>query len=333
MAEDAIRRWPNNPELSCLSCWVLRSVVEPPPISIARGGLEGGGVSSPVGDVVSYDSTQSTAREGGGGAESGRAKPLSLGTGEGFQQASSNREEHLIPGASMTTLDDGSMSLSTGGMSQAAGDGGGEAHFGGSTASGSVFGTGDNETSDLLISLDDGQSEDDERVHATAGKSGDVLLSGMAKAGVSMTLEASTYRSIDGNTTISSDSIPAKSLLPQTQGQMDQQQPPQDQRVTRKPSVDSGSVAVEVGVDIEGAAEAGPGAAFEGERDGEALERLIQLAEATKVPLLIPAEILALRGPGTCSSPLKLKPIQPLVASTYSQNERTSQPLTLLDRC
>ncbi len=305
VAEDAIHRWPNNPELSCLSCWVLRSVVDPPSRSAARRGFEKcahsvieEGVSSAVGSVVSYESTQSIYGEGGGGAVSGGAKAAPSENTEGFQQAGSNlpeggdgvaddfRGRNLVPGASMAGAGDGNMSRSEGSTSQGGSGSGCKAIFEGSTAN--VFGTGDKETSDLLISLDDGH-DGDERLFAAAGKSEDVRLSGTANAGVPTAEEALVFRPMTEDTTNSSDLTPENRLLLGIQTQKDPQLFPQDGPVIRKTAIDSGGMAAEagiVGAVAAGVADADEDAVFEGERDADTLERLLQLAEATKVQYL-----------------------------------------------
>ncbi|CAN0109882.1 unnamed protein product [Scytosiphon promiscuus] len=145
VAEDSIRRWPNNPELSCLACWVLRSVVEPPnsglhlqddPCATGRSpsfplGDDGGGGSivSSLGTIFAEEGGEEEARETGGRAV--------------VSATSSKRDVSLVDGRG-TVLDGPSV----------AGDNR-------SSTSGGIFGTGADETSDFLISLADNDADRD----------------------------------------------------------------------------------------------------------------------------------------------------------------------------
>lgn len=284
MAEDAIQRWPNNPELSCLSCWVLRSVVDPPQRRFLRSGpaegsdfvLEGGGVGSVVDSILSYDST--SAEQGG------RAGRGSIGA----MMSPDPKEDN----------DD----CQTGRGGEGAG---GVVVFESSTASGSVFGTGDNETSDLLISLADDDDDgggvvQDEGATAATPREGGNDAASRSGFGSGNNTSAPTKEepSVPAeNATASTNPIRESVILTGSNGKSDEQQ-----RLTRsganvgQSNISGGSDVIagadakdtdrsgEAGVTGEGAAAAVPAAGgFEGELDGEQLERLLKLAEATKV--------------------------------------------------
>lgn len=61
VAEDSIRRWPNDAELSCLSCWVLQSVIEGPPRLNSRCKPAGGVLPGEAGDDHSWDDEESAS--------------------------------------------------------------------------------------------------------------------------------------------------------------------------------------------------------------------------------------------------------------------------------
>eukprot|EP00903_Cladosiphon_okamuranus_P015037 g13912.t1 len=277
VAEDAIRRWPNDPELSCLSCWVLRSVVDPPTRQshAARGGGPGGGVhfvagGSVVDSVLSYESVPKE-REGRGSSV-GAMLPLSPDSKDGDNQ-------------------------------EGGGHGGRAALEGGSAASASVFGTGDHETSDLLINLadddvDDDDDDDDNRVSdrgATAartsarGNNATVSPSGPSNGAdnTAPTTEPSSSVATKKDTTERKGAI-----LPGSDARKnDNQRLPDGGGVAAAgQAISRASGGLMPGADVQNADNPGEVGAtgagaeeFEGEKDGDELERLLKLAEATKV--------------------------------------------------
>eukprot|EP00752_Nemacystus_decipiens_P003287 g3042.t1 len=285
VAEDAIRRWPNDPELSCLACWALRSVVDPPVPHAAQGGagqgvdlvLEGGGAGSVVGSVLSCADSAPVGRRG--------------------------RARRSSPGGAMLSPETKDGELQTGNKA-----GGGGAAFDGSISSGSVFGTGDNETSDLLISL----ADDDDDAAAAAAAAADVAardkdsgLSTPSAHGKDAARSSGPGPANGGRNTTSEPSTKADSgsaatnpirggvILPGTQAKSDENErlldggAPAGQPIVRG---DNALIAGGNAKDTDKPGEVGvPGAAgaaieeFEGEQDEEELERLLKLAEATKV--------------------------------------------------
>lgn len=296
VAEDAIRRWPNDPELSCLSCWVLRSVVEPEPpkskkieppkfLSLRRGAAESGG---------------SACGEDGDSSCSGI----------GVVDSSGMEGEDTFTGA---------VGSRSGGNTGGDGGNNGSGSVGqvqGSTGSGSVFGMGENETSDYLISLADDEDYDGHNEATTtaisaAGKVDEAspAVSSVGGSGIdppsptTTQAIASTSTKIADTATATTNSIRAGEVFTQKEGQtsqqQQQQQQEQQQQQQQRPGADDAlagqsqnsctggdlKAGVELDAKGEGAEEAPTKAegVFEGERDQEALEGFLKLAEATKV--------------------------------------------------
>ncbi|CAM9148420.1 unnamed protein product [Ectocarpus sp. 12 AP-2014] len=298
VAEDSIRRWPNDPELSCLACWVLRSVVEPPSRLSRQGDLELEG----KGDVVLY---------GGIGGDGGSV------VGSKFRMRTQSVEEVEV-GSAMPAENIGESSLqkrsgcgSEGDNSRALGSGddprdqsgdadetggggggGGGVFMEGSTISGSVFGMGDNETSDLLIGLADDDDIDDETTATERKPSSPSGQAGSVSPAASTTTAAAPVSAVTASSTANKHQ--GLEGVPVNEGRRDAPVEQLGGEVHAGQSTIS-SESPRAGAPIGGGTrEAGEGrvagqagvvmaAAFEGEEDGEVLERLLKLAEATKV--------------------------------------------------
>lgn len=255
------------------------SVVDPPLRHAGQGGpgqgiefvLEGGGAGSVVGSVLSYDS-----------APRGRAERGSLGA-----MLSPDARD----GESQTRRETG---------------GGGGAAFDGSTttSSGSVFGTGDNETSDLLISLADdenilaaaaaaaaGQGQNSTAPTASADEK-DAAVPPSRSANDDKNARAAEPSATAENAAAPNNPIPHGVVLPGSSRKGDEKLGGGATTAAQPIPTVSGSLVA--GVDVKdadktedmGVTDVADMEEFEGEEDGEELERLLKLAETTKVSSL-----------------------------------------------
>ncbi|CBJ33370.1 hypothetical protein Esi_0471_0001 [Ectocarpus siliculosus] len=291
VAEDSIRRWPNDPELSCLACWVLRSVVEPPSRLPRQGDPElrgkgdvvlHGGIGGDGGSVVG--SKFRLRRKSVEEVEVGSAMPENSG-----ESSLQKRNGGGLEGDNSLALGSGDDPRDQSGDANETGGCGGGVFMEGSTMSGSVFGMGDNETSDLLISLADDDDIDDATTATGRKPSSPSGQAGSVSPAASTTTAAAPVSAV----TASSTSNKHRGLegVPVNEGRWDA---PMEQLGRAGQSTIS-SESLRAGEPIgSGTREAGEGrvagqagvvmaAAFEGEEDGEVLERLLKLAEATKV--------------------------------------------------
>ncbi|CAM9980429.1 unnamed protein product [Ectocarpus sp. 12 AP-2014] len=296
VAEDSIRRWPNDPELSCLACWVLRSVVEPPSRLPRQGDLELGG----KGDVVLH-----VGIGGDGGSVVGSKFRMRRKTVEEVEVGSAmpgeNSGESSLQKRNGGGLEgDDSLALGSGDdprdqsgdVDQTGGGGGGGVFMEGSTMSGSVFGMGDNETSDLLISLADDDDIDDATTATGQKPSSPFGQAGSVSPAASTTTAAAPVSAVTASSTANKHQ--GLEGVPVNEGRRDAPVEQWGGEVHAGQSTIS-SESPRAGAPIGGGTrEAGEGrvagqagvvvaAAFEGEEDGEVLERLLKLAEATKV--------------------------------------------------
>ncbi|CAB1120036.1 unnamed protein product [Ectocarpus sp. CCAP 1310/34] len=297
VAEDSIRRWPNDPELSCLACWVLRSVVEPPSRLPRQGDLELGGkgdvvllggISGDGGSVVGskFRMRRKSVEE----VEVGSAMPAE-NSGESSLQKRNGGGSEGNSSLALGSGDDPRDQLGDADETGGGGGGGGGVFMEGSTMSGSVFGMGDNETSDLLISLADDDDVDDattatgRKPSSPLGQAGSVspaastITAAAPVSGVTASSAAKKHQGLEG--------------VPVNEGRRDAPMEKLGGEVHAGQSTISsesprggasigggtkeageGRVAVQVGVVM--------AAAFKGEEDGDVLERLLKLAEATK---------------------------------------------------
>lgn len=243
VAEDSIRRWPNDAELSCLACWVLRSVVDP---SWAPGVRKKEGLFSPREDGLEGDSREGRART---------AARHSQNTIAGRSEEGSVLSDEKEPRKS--TID-----------TENAERAGGRVHRRGSTSGdgevvtggGSVFGVGGDETSDVLISLD-GASKDDiiQAINGALGTSGVDLATASDPF-----LDTTTAIPLETANALVEDGGKEESLLFDDDGDDAELSGPQTKPLT-------------VG---EGCADP---PVFEGEIGEATLERLLKLAAATEV--------------------------------------------------
>ncbi|CAM9569656.1 unnamed protein product [Ectocarpus sp. 8 AP-2014] len=295
VAEDSIRRWPNDPELSCLACWVLRSVVEPPSRLPTQGDPELGG----KGDVVLHGGIG-----GDGGSVVGskfrlrRKRVEEVEVGSAMPENSGESSLQTRSGGGLEG--DDSLALGSGDdprdqsgdADETGGGGGGGVFMEGSTTSGSVFGTGDNETSDLLISLADDDDIDDATTATGRKPSSPSGQAGSVSPAASTTTVAAPVSAV----TASSTTNKHRGLegVPVNEGRRDVPMEQLGREVHAGQSTISSESPRAGGPIGGGTRETGEGrvagqagvvmaAAFEGEEDGEVLERLLKLAEATKV--------------------------------------------------
>lgn len=238
IAEDSIRRWPNDADLSCLSCWVLLPVVEPP--NVRRRGTAG---SLALGGPGSVASDEILVVVGGVGFQGG---------------ADSNgdaRDEDRQG-------NDGTPSLTLQMSETGESDGSGGAF--GTARSAGVFGTGDHETSDLLIGLLDDQHQADSDVdsHVATVSPGDL-------AEAKRTFPAAKSPKLPDSPLTVNGTIPrrVRTIVTENSGQSGR---PPDNPLEEEAKEEW---------DGEGPIPAG----FAGEQDEAVLERLLKLAEATKV--------------------------------------------------
>ncbi|CAM9610765.1 unnamed protein product [Ectocarpus fasciculatus] len=305
VAEDSIRRWPNDPELSCLACWVLRSVVEPSSRSPKQGDPEPGD----KGDLVLHGGIG-----GDGGSVVGskfrmrrrsveEAKVGSMMTENSRESSLQKRNGGGLEGDNHLALESGDDPGDEPGDADETGGGGGGVVMEGSTMSGSVFGMGDNETSDLLISLAD-DDDIDEATTATGrkpespfGQPGSVSPAASttaAAAPVSAITDSSTANQVQGLQGVQANQNQGLGGVPVKEGRRDIPKerlggdvhagPPAISSESPRAGAPNGGGTREVGEGhVVGQAGDDTAAAFEGVEDGEVLERLLKLAEATKV--------------------------------------------------
>lgn len=294
MAEDSIRRWPNDPELSCLACWVLRSVVEPPSRLPKQGDPEAGD----TGDLVLHGGIGGDGGSGVGSEfrmrrkSSEEVKVGSVMPENSRESSPQKRNRSGLEGDNPLALGSGDDPSDQSGDVNETGGGGGVV-MEGSTMSGSVFGMGDNETSDLLISLAD-DDDIDEATTATGRKPA----SPFGQAGSVSPAESTTAAAAPVSAITAPSTANKHQGLEAVQVNEGRRDPPKEQLggVVHAGQSTTSSESPRAGAPIGGGTreEAGEGrvagkavvvtaATFEGEEDGEVLERLLKLAEATKV--------------------------------------------------
>lgn len=296
VAEDSIRRWPNDPELSCLACWVLRSVVEPPSRLPRQGNPElggnedvvlHGGISGDGGSVVG--SKFRLRRKSVEEVEVGSAMPENS-SGESSLQ---KRNGGGLEGDNSLALGSGDDPRDqSGDADETGGSGGGGVFMKGSTMSGIVFGMGDNETSDLLISLADDDDIDDattatgRKPPSPSGQAGSVSPAASipaAAALVSAVTASSTANKHQGLEGVPVNEGRRDTPMEQLGGEVHAGQSTISSESPRAGAPIGGGTKEAGEGRVAGQAGVVMAAAFEGEEDGDVLERLLKLAEATKV--------------------------------------------------
>lgn len=236
VAEDSIRRWPNDPELTCVSCWVLRSVVDPSGLvatgTASAGSREGATDKDNFGEnanIVSYENASAA----------------------GETRGSSLSVENTIDGNNSTRfMPENADRNSRSAWPKRKNNGIG----GGSTGNDEgVLVVGDDATSDVLISLDDASESNNVSEEGS--------YPGPTDANSAIDLPSSTTR-------MSRDIVP---IFPQRE---------KLQSLPSRDAIGANSPAQELLGDQEGHPHP---AVFEGEQDETVLERMLKLAEATKV--------------------------------------------------
>ncbi|CAN0140230.1 unnamed protein product [Ectocarpus sp. 4 AP-2014] len=295
VAEDSIRRWPNDPELSCLACWVLRSVVEPPSRLPRQGDLELGG----KGDVVLHveiggdggsvvGSKFRMRRKSVEGVEVGSAMPAE-NSGESSLQ---KRNGGGLEGDNSLAVGRGDDPRDQSGDTDETGGGGGGVFMEGSKRSGSVFGMGDTETSDLLIGLADDDDIDDATTATGRKPSSPYGQLGSVSPAASTAKAASPVPAMTVSSTANKhqglEGVPVNegrrdTPMEQLGGEVHAGQSTISSENSRAGAPIGGGTRVAGEGCVVGQAGVVMAAAFEGEEDGEVLERLLKLAEATKV--------------------------------------------------